>query len=437
MKLDYKKTMLIGFGFLATSIAWAVYNAYVPLILNDFLPEQLTLIPDTFWLGKATAIGAIMTIDNIFGAIFQPVFGSISDKTRTRFGRRMPFIMVGIPICAVAFFFVPFTTVLWALITILVLFNFVMSIWRAPVVALMPDLTPSRFRSQANGIINFMGGVGTLIAFLAGGLLFNWGGMKYPFALGAIVMVIALVVLKIFIREPMHPVEEPQETQDTEKEKPALTEGQRRRKRKSLLAILIAILFWFMGYNAVETFFTLYVTTTFKNASGVYLSGGDASLMLSVFSLAFLAFAIPAGFIGARVGRKKTILTGLIGITTLFLIMFFVSDQSLLYILLILGGLCWAAINVNSLPMVVDMTGFSSLGKYTGYYYLFSFSASIVSPILFGILRDSTQSYQILFIYSAIAFAVAFVSMLFISKGDGEAKKPKEHLLAAKQADPG
>lgn len=438
MKLDYKKTMLIGFGFLATSISWAVYNAYVPLLLNDYLPEQFTVIPDVFWLGKATAIGAIMTIDNIFGAIFQPIFGSISDKTRTRFGRRMPFIMVGIPICAVAFFFIPYTTVLWALITVLILFNFIMSIWRAPVVALMPDLTPSRFRSQANGIINFMGGVGTLIAFLAGGLLFNWGGMDYPFALGAIVMVIALVVLKIFIREPMRPIEEPVEkpAKKAKAPKPELTVQQKKRKRKSLLAILIAILFWFMGYNAVETFFTLYVTTTFKNASGVFLSGGDASLMLSVFSLAFLAFAIPAGFIGARVGRKKTILTGLAGITVLFLIMFFISDQTILYTLLILGGLCWAAINVNSLPMVVDMTGFSSLGKYTGYYYLFSFSASIVSPILFGAIRDFSQSYQNLFIYSAIAFAVAFVSMLFISKGDGEAKKyTKEPLPSAEFPD--
>jgi MFS family permease len=437
MKLDIKKTMLIGFGFLAATIAWAVYNAYVPLLLNDYLPEHFTVIPNLVWLGKATAIGAIMTIDNIFGAVFQPIFGSVSDKTRTRYGRRMPFIMVGIPICAVAFFFIPYTTVLWALICVVVLFNFIMSIWRAPVVALMPDLTPSRYRSQANGIINFMGGVGTLIAFLVGGLLFNWGGMKYPFALGALVMVVALVVLKIFIREPMRPIEEPMETpavknNKDKEQKPQLTEEQKRRKRKSLAAILIAILFWFMGYNAVETFFTLYVTSTFTNASGALLSGGDATLMLSVFSIAFLAFAIPAGFIGARVGRKKIILAGLAGITILFVIMFFVSDQKLLYILLTLGGLCWAAINVNSLPMVVDMTGFSSLGKYTGYYYLFSFSASIVSPILFGALRDFMQTYHILFIYSAIAFAVAFVSMLFISKGDGEAKKyTREPLPAA------
>lgn len=411
MKLDYKKTMLIGFGFLAVSIAWAVYNAYVPLLLQNYIQET--------WI-----IGAIMTIDNVFGAIFQPVFGNISDKTKTRFGRRMPFIMIGIPICAVAFFFVPFTTALWALMIVLILFNFVMSTWRSPVVALMPDLTPSRFRSQANGIINFMGGIGSLIAFLAGGLLFNWGGMTYPFMASSIVMVIALIILKIFIKEPMHPIELP-EDEEEEKKKPELTDAEKKRKRKSLLAILFAILFWFTGYNAVETFFSLYVTNTLTDAAGKAMSAGDASLMLSIFSLAFLVFAIPAGFIGARVGRKKTIITGLAGITVLFAVMYFVSNTSLLYVLLLLGGVCWAAVNVNSLPMVVDMTGYSSLGKYTGYYYLFSFSASIVSPILFGALRDLTQSYHILFIYSAIAFTVALLCMLLIRRGDGEAPKAK------------
>ncbi len=410
MKLDYKKTMLIGFGFLAVSIAWAVYNAYVPLLLQNYIQET--------WI-----IGAIMTIDNVFGAVFQPLFGNISDKTKTRFGRRMPFIMIGIPICAAAFFFVPFTTVFWALISVLILFNFVMSTWRSPVVALMPDLTPSRFRSQANGIINFMGGIGSLIAFLAGGLLFNWGGMAYPFMASSIVMVIALIILKIFIKEPMHPIEV--EEEKTEEKKPELTEADKKRRRKSLLAILFAILFWFTGYNAVETFFSLYVTNTLTDAAGKALSGGDASLMLSLFSLSFLIFAIPAGFIGGKVGRKKTIITGLAGITALFAIMYFISAQNILYIMLVLGGICWAAINVNSLPMVVDMTGYSSLGKYTGYYYLFSFSASIVSPILFGALRDLTQSYHILFIYSAIAFAVALLCMLLIGRGDGEAPKTK------------
>lgn len=406
MKPDYKKILLIGFGFLATSIAWSVYNAYVPLLLQKFLQST--------WI-----IGAIMTIDNVFGAVFQPVFGNLSDKTRTRFGRRMPYIMIGVPVCAAAFFFVPFTTVFWALMAVLILFNFVMSVWRAPVIALMPDLTPSAFRSQANGIINFMGGIGSLIAFLAGGILFNFGGMPYPFIAASIAMFAALIVLRVNIREPMHPIELPQDAQN--EEAPHLSEKEKKQKRRSLLSVLLAILFWFMGFNAVETFFSLYVTNTLKNASGEAMTGGDASIMLSLLSLAFLVFAIPAGFIGGRVGRKKTIITGLAGITALFSFMYFVSNVYVLYAMLIFGGIFWACVNVNSLPIVVDMAGYSSLGKYTGYYYLFSFSASITSPVLFGAIRDALQNYHVLFIYSAFAFAAALICMLGVSRDHAEA----------------
>ena len=410
MKLDYKKTMLIGFGFLATSIAWAVYNTYVPLLLKSYLTMS--------W-----QIGAIMAIDNVFGAIFQPIFGNLSDKTVTRFGRRMPYMLIGIPVCAVAFIFIPLTNSLLSLMAVVIIFNFVMSTWRSPVVALMPDLTPSKFRSQANGVINFMGGIGTLIAFVAGGLLFKAGGMPLPFAVSSVVMIVAIIVLKFNIKEPMHPVddgpEEPARQQVTE-----LSLEEKRLKKRSLIAILLAILFWFIAYNAVETFFSIYITEANKN-----MTAGDASLLMSVFSISFLVFAIPAGFIGKHFGRKKTILTGLTVITILFAIMFFVNAQNILMVLLILGGLCWAAINVNSLPMVVDMTGYASLGKYTGYYYLFSFSASIVSPILFGVFRDLLQSYHILFIYSAISFAVAFICMLFIAPGHGESKKIKTDFL--------
>jgi maltose/moltooligosaccharide transporter len=425
MKLDYKKTLLIGFGFLATSIAWAVYNTYVPLILDNYIPNSFTLwiIPGIFCLQKTAAIGAIMAIDNVFGAIFQPIFGNLSDKTVTRFGRRMPYMLVGIPVCAVLFFLVPFTTTVYSLMAVVIIFNFVMSTWRSPVIALMPDLTPSKFRSQANGIINFMGGIGTLIAFFAGGLLFKAGGMPLPFLVSSVVMIGAVVILKIFIKEPMRPVEdEPEET--VRQEKMELSIEEKRLKKRSLIAILLAIFFWFMAYNAVETFFSTYITKT--NAS---MDAGDASLLMSVFSLSFLIFAIPAGFIGKRFGRKKTILTGLTGITVLFAIMYFVNAQNILLILLILGGICWALINVNSLPMVVDMTGYASLGKYTGYYYLFSFSAAIASPILFGAFRDLIGSYHILFIYSAIAFLAAWVCMLFIAPGHGESKKVKTDFL--------
>ena len=215
----------------------------------------------------------------------------------------------------------------------------------------------------------------------------------------------------------MHPVEEEPE-KPARKEMPELSPEEKRLKKRSLIAILLAIFFWFLAYNAVETFFSTYITET-----NTKMDAGDASLLMSVFSISFLIFAIPAGFIGKRFGRKKTILTGLTVITILFAFMYFVNAQNILLILLILGGLCWAAINVNSLPMVVDMTGYASLGKYTGYYYLFSFSASIASPVLFGAIRDFIQSYHILFIYSAISFLAAWICMLFIAPGHGESKK--------------
>ena len=157
MKLDYRKTFLIGFGFLASSLAWSLYNAYVPTMLE----ERFAL--------STTVIGTIMTIDNFFGIIFQPVVGILSDRTHTRFGHRMPWIMVGLPICAVLFAIIPQMYTLAAMMAVLIGFNFVMSLWRSPVIALMPDVTPRPLRSKANGVINLMGGLGSIIAFFFGG----------------------------------------------------------------------------------------------------------------------------------------------------------------------------------------------------------------------------------------------------------------------------
>jgi MFS family permease len=188
-KLDMKKTLLLSFGFFASSIAWSVYNSFVPQILEGFIKST-------------TLIGFIMTIDNIFGVIFQPVFGRLSDKTRTRFGRRMPYIFIGLPICAAAFTLVPYMNSVFSLMAVLIIFTFVMSAWRSPVVALMPDITPGPQRSQANGIVNLMGGVGSLFAFAAGGILFNRGGFPLPFLMSSIMMMAALAVLALFVREP-------------------------------------------------------------------------------------------------------------------------------------------------------------------------------------------------------------------------------------------
>ena len=392
-KLNMKKTLLLSFGFFASSLAWSVYNSFVPQILEGFIASTM-------------GIGFIMTIDNIFGVIFQPIFGGLSDKTRTRFGRRMPYIFIGIPICAAAFFFVPRMTALWSLMVVLIIFTFVMSAWRSPVVALMPDITPGKFRSQANGIVNLMGGLGSLLAFAVGGVLFKIGGFPLPFLMSAVMMIIALVVLALFVREPKQYYESSEVK--TEKSAAKLTKSE----RNSLLLILLGVFFWFTGYNAVETFFTLYATNTLD------MDAGSAAMTLSIFSLTFLIFAVPSGYIGAKIGRKKMILIGLAGITALFIPLVFISNALLAQICLFFGGFFWACVNINSLPMVVRLSGEDKIGTFIGYYYFFSFSSQIISPILFGLIRDITDNYKVLFLYSSIAFALAAVCLFFVRHGE-------------------
>lgn len=404
MKLNYKQTFLIGFGFFASSIAWAMYNTYVPKLLEQYLASTLL-------------IGAVMTVDNIFGVIFQPLFGAISDKTQTRFGRRMPYILIGLPVCAVAFSLIPFTWSLPTLMGVVILFNFVMSTWRAPVVAFMPDITPPPLRSKANGIINFMGGVGSLISFFLGGILFKLGGMPLPFITSAAIMLLALVMLMLFVNEEKMRIQ-PEAAEETRKEE--VSQEEKTSQKKSLLFLLFAILFWFTGYNAVETFFSLYVTNTLKDAGGQFLDAGDAAMLLAMYSLTFLICAIPAGILGTKIGRRKTILIGLAGVTIIFAGVLFTSNLWALRILLLLGGAFWACVNINSLPMVVELAPWKDIGKFTGYYYFFSFSAAIISPILYGWIRDVVQNYQSLFIYSAAAFFIAILCMTFVKHGEAK-----------------
>jgi maltose/moltooligosaccharide transporter len=423
MKLDYKKTFLIGFGFFATSIAWSIYNSYVPLLLSKFITTS-------------TLVGFIMTIDNIFGIIFQPLFGVLSDKTHTPIGRRMPYILIGIPICALLFALVPTMSfnILPLMITIIV-FNMVMSTWRSPVVALMPDITPAPLRSKANGVINLMGGLGSLIAFAIGGMIFRSAGYNGPFILSGVVMIAATVVLALFVREPvlaLNPEPETKVKEKKEKEKLNLSKGE----KKSLILILLAIFFWFTGYNAIETFFTLYATNTVLSPGTTkFIDAGTATMLMAFFSVSFIAAALPAGILGGKIGRKKTILLGLLGITALFLPMYFIKDLWTLRIMLLFGGIFWAFVNINSLPMVVEMAGNSRNGTFTGYYYFFSFGAAIISPTLFGLIRDLTHNYSLIFIYATVSFIIAMACIIFVKHGESVPQKLTTEEVMAMQED--
>lgn len=396
MKLDSKKIFILGLGFFGINLLWPVYNAFVPIML-----EQYTT--------KATLIGLIMTIDNLFAVIFQPIFGAMSDRTRSRFGRRMPYILIGLPISAILFSIVPYTSSLKSLMLTVIIMNFTMSIYRAPTVALMPDVTPSPLRSKANGIVNFMGGLAAVIAYLIGGVLYK-KNPTYPFHLSSIVMIIALIILYIFIKEPIDFIIEKKVKRERNTDIG---------KTRSLIFLLLSIFFWFTGYNAVETFFSLYGQHVLN------IDPSKASILLSLFSASFLVFAIPSGYLGTKIGRRKTILIGLIGVILVFAPLIFIKNVALITILLVVGGGFWAMININSYPMIVEIAPKNGVGAYTGYYYFFSASSAVASPILFGRIKDLLGSYDILFLYSVISFIIALSCMNFVKHGDVELDEEK------------
>jgi maltose/moltooligosaccharide transporter len=273
MKLDYKKTFAIGLGFFTVSIVWSIYNVAVPIYLDELGLKGLT-------------VGAIMTIDNIFAIIFLPLFGILSDKTNTRYGKRMPYLLVGIPLSAIAFFLIPFSksSLLLIMLTVISL-NFFMSIYRAPTVALMPDFTPPPLRSKANGIINFMGGLGASFAYLLGGVLFKINEY-YSFAAGSSILIITIILMYGFIREP-------KEVSWENQEKTQNVSGERLNERDkgetvSLIFLLLAIFFWFTGFNAM--LFSPDFITIFRNTL-LYMNG-DFKFFNKIFPRNLVVFAL-------------------------------------------------------------------------------------------------------------------------------------------------
>jgi maltose/moltooligosaccharide transporter len=397
------RTFLLGFGFLGVSIIWAMYNAYVPVFLKD-----------SFGL-PSTVIGLIMTIDNVFAILLLPFLGALSDRTRTRLGRRRPYILGGSLFAAVFFILVPFANdarALGLVMGTIVLMNLSMAFFRSPVIALMPDITPSKFHSQANGVINFMGGLGALLVYFGGKPLFAKSA-GLPFFVGGCAMFAACLLVVLFIREPdPGPVESSKHgvLRDSFRE---LTGNLRDvfKGEKSLLGILCAILCWFVGYNALETFFTSYA----KFHLGIQES--TAAMVLGFFSVAFMVSAIAAGYLGARWGRRPTIRVGLVIVTVVMISALFVKSFALLSVAFVIGGIGWGLVNVNSLPMVVDMTTAAKVGGYTGLYYFFSQAANIIAPPAAGALIDGF-GYPSLMVFSAVLFVAATLVIGLVRRGE-------------------
>jgi maltose/moltooligosaccharide transporter len=418
-RLNYGKTFLLGFGFFGLSVVWGVYNAFVPI----FLSEKFHLSP--------LVVGFFMTLDNIAALLIQPPVGAWSDKLRSPLGRRIPFLLIGAPITGVAFGLIPLPAVLPLFVACTSTLLLSAAFWRTPVIALMPDVTPSEFRSQANGIINFMGGIGTIIALQTGGLLYKMNPV-FPFWLGSALVILSALVVYLFI-------EEPKEYGQAEQQ-PGMIESLREvfsNEDKSGMRILFAIFFWFIGFSAVDTFFTLYA----KNHLGLH--EGDGATLLSVLPLFFVLFAIPSGYIAGKIGRRMTISMGLIIITIVLVLLYITPADALLIgiaplplvgiplvaggvrmltlagVLLIFAGAGWAFININSLPMIVDLTSAARIGTFTGLYYLFSTFSAIIGPNVNGwAIQLAGNNYNIIMLIAPAFMLVALWLMLGVKQGE-------------------
>lgn len=390
-KFPYGRTFILGFGFFGISIIWPLFNSLIPPMLED--------------LGlSALVVGFILTWDNIINMFVQPWVGSLSDRTRNRFGRRKPFLMLGAPAAALFFILVPFVRENFVLIALMILgTNLGMAIFRSPTIAYLGDLFKPQDRSKANGVINLMGGLGGAVALFGGGALYKLG-VPLPFIVGSGLMLVAILVVLIMVREPVL-IEDSQEIAA-----PGLFESASRVLRgsdRNPRLLLTAIFCWFVGWNAMEAFFTIYA----RSVLGIDV--GSGTQMLTAFAAALILFAIPSGLIATRVGRKPTIIIGLSGMFVGLVAGFFIRDATILLITLALMGTFWALININSLPMVYDLGDESSIGVYTGLYYFASSAAAITGPILGGWLIDLTGHTSV-WIFSAAFILLAALAMLRI-----------------------
>ena len=425
MKLNYKRTFFIGLAFLSISAFWQMYDNVIPLILQR-----------SFHLNEAVT-GAIMAADNVLAVVLLPLLGALSDKVDTPFGKRTPFILGGTALAVFFMMLLPMADNSRNLPLFVISLGAVlvsMGLYRSPAVALMPDLTPKPLRSKANAVINLMGAIGGVCSLVMIKVLVGKGDTPDYTALFigvAALMVLAVLVLIFVVREkkmlaivakeyPEEYDEPVAETKAADKSAGASVKAELPKDvKRSLVFILMSILFWFAAYNAVTTAFSRYATTVWG------LEGGGYADCLLIATVAAIISYIPIGIIASKIGRKKTIMIGLVLMLACYVMASFMAVYSPIIILgFVLIGMGWAAISVNSLPMVVEMCSSADVGKYTGLYYTFSMSSQIVTPILSGILLQYV-SYRTLFPYACFFTVAALITMSQVRHGDSkpEAKK--------------
>ncbi len=445
MKLNYKRTVLVGFAFFLISAFWQAYDAIVPLILtNHFgLPQ--------------TASGAIMSIDNVLAVFLLPVFGAISDKVNTKYGKRTPFIIVGTAVAVISFVALTFIdniqiaklieagipaleaagaeegaiekalelTIanplpLVGFIATLLVVLLAMATFRSPAVALMPDVTVKPLRSKGNAIINLMGTAGGIIVLVLG-MVFATSKNHYMQYTGYVVAVCAvmltgLIVFLISVKEKKWAEEMEAASEQLGLNDEPAAEGEKRKLTRpeliSLLLILASVALWYIGYNSITSKYSVYASNEL---------GFDYNFTLIIAQAAAIVAYIPVGIVASKIGRRKTILAGIVMLATAFFVGNFITSDSpefIMYPIFVLAGIGWATINVNSFPMVVELAKGGEVGKYTGYYYTASMAAQIVAPILSGALYDLFSMRIMFFAFGTLFVALSFITMFFVKHGD-------------------
>lgn len=420
MKLNYKRTFLIGLAFLSISSFWQMYDNIIPLILQN-----------TFHLNESL-IGAIMAVDNVLAVFLLPIIGTLSDKVDTPLGKRTPFIIGG---TAVAVFFMMLLPIadqnkmLPLFVIALGLTLISMAMYRSPAVALMPDLTPKPLRSSANAVINLMGAVGGVYTLALISLLVKkeQNPSYLPVFIGVAAIMIFAVVALVFTTKEKElaakiAAEYPDEEETDSTEEATVTNELPKEVKRSLRFILASIFLWFTAYNAVTTAFSRYAVTVWK------MEGGGYANCLMIATVAAIISYIPIGSLSSKFGRKKMIMGGLslmlISYTAAF---FYANYNSSIIIFFALIGMGWASVGVNSLPMVVEMSKGSDIGKYTGLYYTFSMTAQIFTPVISGLLLQYV-SYKTLFPYSVFFVLCALFTMSQVKHGDSKPVQKKSML---------
>lgn len=411
MKLNYGRVICVGFAFFLITAFWQAYDKTIPLILTYRFNMKQTLS------------GLIMAFDNVLAVFLLPLFGAISDKTKSKMGKRTIYILFGTIASVIAFIFLPIIGNVWIFTAVLLITLLSMATFRSPAVALMPDVTCKPLRSKGNAIINLVGTVGGLVVLVVG-LVVEVGEktmdnlMQYYLIVCGIIL-LGLVVFMLTVKENRWAQQMREDTQKyfPENDEPQKMETSKKLSKpevKSLLLILASVALWYMGYNAITSKYSLYADKVLQQSYDLTLLIAQGAAIISY---------LPVGIIATKIGRKKTILAGVAILALSFFFAIFISAKSspiIMYVLFALAGVGWATINVNSFPMVVELAKDSDVGKYTGWYYTASMSAQVLTPILSGAIMDVVNSMLPLFPYACICVSLAFVTMLMVKHGDSK-----------------